>query len=445
MRNKFFAIASCIFLLMSLNLAIFLEYRLSFAILIIFMSIYIITIYYIPEIMLTIYFSKLLSVIPYMASAKVQAIMFFVGSVIVLVKNISNKTNVQIIRSIRMFDYAIAGFPLIVFFIMLFGLLYSKSPNYGFNKTMLFFFYAVLPSIIILVHFRCNPERLKKFMLLIVFCGLLLSIECVNKFILIDGIIGEARINPYSINPIWAARIITLSIFSAFYYWNKWDFKQTLIKSIVFAILLIGLMLTNSKGPIISMIVSLIAIMVLKMFNVNSLKAFISNFAGVSLVTVLVVLAISVLPVYMPRFDVDDTVEDARSFSIREELIESAFNGWVNGNQIIGEGTGSFSYLLGQKDERRYPHNILLEILYENGAILVLFCLIIWIYALTKSSVSIVKYNTNEMKYSFSILSLGITNAMFSGDLNGNLWIWYGVSMTMAFSEFKKLENTSIK
>jgi O-antigen ligase len=107
---------------------------------------------------------------------------------------------------------------------------------------------------------------------------------------------------------------------------------------------------------------------------------------------------------------------------------------------LFGFGTGSFKALGlftpgddGEVTEHKYPHNILIELLYENGAVGVLVFLSFFIYVLrvardTRRSRSSPYYAVAV----FGILMTGFGSivSMFTGSLGQNQWIWMGATLS---------------
>jgi hypothetical protein len=92
-----------------------------------------------------------------------------------------------------------------------------------------------------------------------------------------------------------------------------------------------------------------------------------------------------------------------------------------------GAGTGSFPALLFMRDARLYPHNILAELLIENGwpglALFVLFVLLVWRSAWRLSR------RSHAGRWLFVLFAMALSNAQVSGDTGTNEWIWLWAGM----------------
>jgi len=89
---------------------------------------------------------------------------------------------------------------------------------------------------------------------------------------------------------------------------------------------------------------------------------------------------------------------------------------------FFGKGTGNFGYLYLKEDSQVYPHNIFIEILYENGLIgIILFMLI-----LIPGFIKIIKQSqfNNKINFLFVVFLYFLINAQFSGDLGINFGVF---------------------
>lgn len=103
-------------------------------------------------------------------------------------------------------------------------------------------------------------------------------------------------------------------------------------------------------------------------------------------------------------------------------------------NTPLGVGWGGFSDVVAQQSSiessRSYPHNLVLEVMAENGWIPGLAALM-WI-ALLVASAGRARVD-GALGLVFPLLTYWLVNAMFSSDINGNreLWITLGVAATL--------------
>lgn len=115
----------------------------------------------------------------------------------------------------------------------------------------------------------------------------------------------------------------------------------------------------------------------------------------------------------------------------RISRFDSALSFWGN-RPLKGNGTGSFGYLYNGTNENDYPHNLVLELLSENGLIgLILFSLILFqvLYFLVK--VSSKKLYDPLLTACLFFSAYFFINAMVSGDLNGNRMFFASTSILL--------------
>ncbi len=113
-------------------------------------------------------------------------------------------------------------------------------------------------------------------------------------------------------------------------------------------------------------------------------------------------------------------------------------------NKIFGIGIGSFGYSLLNTEKLSYPHNIITEILSENGILGFSLFLLIVIYTLF----SIVKLNRSK-KENFAVKSFVISlfissflNANISGHIGRNLFFWLSMGLILLMVESKDSLNS---
>ncbi|GAG88691.1 unnamed protein product, partial [marine sediment metagenome] len=107
---------------------------------------------------------------------------------------------------------------------------------------------------------------------------------------------------------------------------------------------------------------------------------------------------------------------------------------------IIGHGTGAFAIDRGGQDIRAYPHNILLESLYEQGLVgAVIVSLFLWLIFRRWRQASRFVYlyeldiGTFQIVHIVGLLFLFLfTQAMKSGDVNDNRFMFFCAGLVIA-------------
>ena len=108
---------------------------------------------------------------------------------------------------------------------------------------------------------------------------------------------------------------------------------------------------------------------------------------------------------------------------------------------IWGLGVGGWAVYYNGKDERAYPHNLLLLVAVEQGmlgeSVLVTFLIVV-----SLAIKRIVKASGEHFIVLFALFAFSVTVSMFSGDLDTNRLLWFWCGMSFAFSRFLKLSPT---
>jgi len=109
----------------------------------------------------------------------------------------------------------------------------------------------------------------------------------------------------------------------------------------------------------------------------------------------------------------------------------------IPAHALFGTGVGSWAVFYYGNDARAYPHNLLLEITFEEG-FLGLAAFILFFVAIGTTT-----YRTYQVAgRAFSVVPIivlySLTVSMFSGDLDDNrlLWLWAGVALAVCRNVF---------
>ena len=101
----------------------------------------------------------------------------------------------------------------------------------------------------------------------------------------------------------------------------------------------------------------------------------------------------------------------------RPSLFKMALEDIDEKSLILGKGTGNFGYLITSQDVKQYPHNIFVEILYENGLLGLLFFLFLLIKALFRNKR---EYFISTNSYLIITVYYFLLNAQVTGDFDVN-------------------------
>jgi O-antigen ligase len=106
---------------------------------------------------------------------------------------------------------------------------------------------------------------------------------------------------------------------------------------------------------------------------------------------------------------------------------------------LIGLGVGGWSAYYYGKDERDYPHNIILEIATEEGLVGV-FAFSVFLIAIYRASRELSSFTGTHFTVLTGLLLFTILATMFSGDLDDDRMIWLWSGMILAVLHFARVQ-----
>lgn len=304
------------------------------------------------------------------------------------------------------------------------GLFYTGSTDYGYYKTFRFIIYtnwAFCGSVLCIT----NHTSLKRFAWAGIICAL-----CMAVFVLMSypGVGVIRSIFVLGTNYIGLSRICGFGLLSILVFFlpiepNPWRRKTFWFLTLI---LILAMMISGSRGPLIAIIVSLILFFVLsirKIYPSLIIERFALFLGFICLFTGVIGSFIGKTHFTTLFYRVEKVLDNAdNSASTRVSFFESALNQWIN-SPIWGGGPGQFGVTLTGEEIERYPHNIFLEIASENGLFgLIPFCAILGITI--RNGLSYVysddKSAKNVARFLLVMFCYTLVNAMISGDINDN-------------------------
>lgn len=308
--------------------------------------------------------------------------------------------------------------------VLLIAVSYSRAPEYGSLKATFFSIYLVT----FLLGAKIINKQFHFFTVINIVLGLVLLAFVIKEFkdpisymreMSVQNVrLGvNASTGENSINPIWLSRYLGFVFIIMVFFWNAKGVLFNIVKYI--CVLMAGLYMvtSGSKGPIVGMALGFF----LSYFNWKNIWRTIgkSIIVLVGIVGLVFALGLQKNEFLMKRFAID---EGGDSFSSRETLIDKIKGNIALDNAILGNGTGDAGYMLTGADERMYPHNIIIELLYENGIIgFLLFAL------LMIDGGRYIKYRalSKPIRFWMLLFIYFLFNAMVSGDLMSNQFIFF--------------------
>jgi O-antigen ligase len=339
----------------------------------------------------------------------------------------------------------------IVYLFLIFGLLlgisyiYTVSPDYGFRKILRFNTFAVTMFIspLLIIKSPADSKRLLSYFyfLLVIIIGIML-LQFVYFLKWGDFAIVLAYWNRISIpgaNPIQVSRFLAIgaAMMIALLIRNKPS--QSLHYFAILFVILLSIILSGSRGPLVSIIIGSIVYAILYERKHSSRIFGYGILAIGTIITLLLLLPESLTQRF---FDISQgsvimTQQGVRRISTiatRFEFWSMSLQAWFSSitSFFIGLGAGSFSSLFIWRDWRWYPHNLIFEIIAELGLIgLVIGVLfIIKSYQIINKGIQRGSFTDHSALWVAGTVVMFIA-AQFSGDINDNriLWMFIGISI----------------
>ena len=339
----------------------------------------------------------------------------------------------------------------IVYLFLIFGLLlgisymYTASPDYGFRKILRFNTFAVTMFIspLLIIKSPTDSKRLLSYFyfLLVIIIGIML-LQFVYFLKWGDFAIVLAYWNRISIpgaNPIQVSRYLAIgaAMMIALLIRNKPS--QSLHYFAILFVILLSIILSGSRGPLVSIIIGSIVYAILYERKHSSRIFGYGILAIGTIITLLLVLPESLTQRF---FDISQgsvimTQQGVRRISTiatRYEFWSMSIEAWFSSitSFFIGLGAGGFSSLFIWRDWHWYPHNLFFEIIAELGLIgLVIGVLfIIKSYQIINKGIQRGSFTDHSSLWVAGTVVMFIA-AQFSGDINDNriLWMFIGISI----------------
>ncbi len=270
----------------------------------------------------------------------------------------------------------------------------------------------------------------------------------VNEIFALDDIVGNISMGlTYAFLPPVIATIVYL--FTCFKYDSKKLKIAVLVGTIINSIFLLRMMFFGSRGPILAIIFTVAFLLLVK--KDTSIGVMINKKMVLLTVALLIVLMASLENVLLlfdsilAKFDIDFRFIEKSLALISEDNLDHdrgdiammAWNGFCD-SPIWGNGLDRFMANTGIT----YPHNFILQILYDGGMILFFVLLIPVIRGLW------IKYKNCTLS-SYMVLTTLFFSSVPGALLSGNMWrqalLWLLMGAALSKCFFYKNNDTVIK
>lgn len=335
--------------------------------------------------------------------------------------------------------------PLILFSaFMVFSILYTPSFKYGSFKAFSFLFFNwsmfLFPTWII-------HEEKYGWRTIYLLIALAVAVSLYTFVNLIQGLLTHTLLFSYrasflEVNPIsfagWVGvtNILLISIMPKIQQ-RRWRIFATL--SII--IMTIAILVTNSRGPLASFILTILLILLIKFKKIPKHKIFLL----ITTLGLLIVIIINLMPPQLTSRYTEVIEQEQSSQSVAFYTVNTRLTFWLTSlrtatdslkNLFFGVGSGGFSNALYGLDIRFYPHNIFMEVLCEFGLvgiILLVWHLIVIFKKSIRTYVSRLSYEQKTLIFAFLMAAIFyLVAAQFSGDLNDNRRLWFFLGTLVA-------------
>jgi hypothetical protein len=360
-------------------------------------------------------------------------ILLVIGVILALTQFVIQKTKINT----NLLGYII--YIIILTILLFYGVTYSNAPEYGLEKSEIFAFWTLYFALTAITIAR-NPHF---FIRVNVIIGTLFLFFLILKFgdpiHYLQNASNSTRLGEDSgsddselNDPIWIARY--LGFYMIMLLCSNSNTKRIFIFKCLFLLIAFSYIITTgSKGPIIALVVA----MALKLRREQLIKYLAG---GTVIITILILIA----PLLIANNDfLRSRFLDSNSVDSRNELqgtVLQSFGDFSTMNYFFGRGTGEIGYVLTGFDERAYPHNILIELAYENG-LLAIFIFSIVILLAAKRIIKIIFSNDVYGKIFCILFIYFLLNAQFSGDITVNEFLFASFLWLISYNKIMYINN----
>lgn len=312
------------------------------------------------------------------------------------------------------------------------SMLWSPSSTYALTK---FLRLATICSLLLVAPTMlfAETERIYRF------CKISIYVAVIVAATIILGFLAPNYARPYAAlgvaSHLGPGRIIGFGIVvTAYYVLSSERRPQLMTYGTMLGILLFGILVSESRGPLVAALVSTVTLVVLFIAVERDDKRLAALFLAASFLAVVSLFVLHfVFGVSIPNFDRILPLlrgEFDASNQRRVRFLRQGALLWLE-SPILGNGAGSYGVWIHGVDVEEYPHNVFVETLAELGLIgLLLFGLIL--------AVSLRAIVANHERHPIWTLLAGLflyalLNACFSQDLQGNRLVYATIGLALAF------------
>jgi O-antigen ligase len=338
----------------------------------------------------------------------------------------------------------IISVPVVIYLLLatflLLGITYTSAPIYGLQKSSRF---ATLGLIAFLapIIFAHSMKEIKLMIWIIIVGAFVIAIGTIMQpYSAVLRVSGETRGGFLEASPLTTAveigaAAIICSIFVAMAHTSK---RLKIFSVLAIPLFLAAMIITGSRGPFLGIILTWLVAGFICHREISK--------AWLSMIAVIVTIALMVSFIRLPQIATERISRmwksgyDMKAASLARTELFTWATSRIPERPIFGHGTGAFAVDRGGLDETSYPHNIILEVLYEQGLVgaIILFAFLWLIFRRWRHSANLVQsyllapeiYSTVHISGLLFLFTL--TQAMKSGDIDGNRFMFFFAGMVIA-------------
>ncbi|MEX2380771.1 MAG: O-antigen ligase family protein [Opitutales bacterium] len=321
--------------------------------------------------------------------------------------------------------------------LLLFGyLMLAPDSEYGLMKAVRFFDKCILPVLAILVLAPFDRKDLAVILNTLIVAGILMTLSYLSFG---NVFLQRATVGDFT-GPITIGRIIGMGAAAALVIFLTKSNKKnitTLLYVLGFLALSFALLMVGSRGPVMGLAVTLVAVLLVVQLGVKDRTITIASFAFIVFVPVASLFFIGADFQILRLGGFDRVVSslgsigEHRNDMVRIEMYGTAWRGFL-GTAGLGSGTGSFSDL----HFADYPHNIVMELAYEQGIPGLSILGFILVSTLLRVRKVVVGSGLDEYgKALFGLWVFAFLNASVSFDVTENYIFWISTALLWCATE----------
>lgn len=324
---------------------------------------------------------------------------------------------------------------LVIMFILVLYCCFTLMMTCGSTLTVNNFIVYTFVPIVLPTLFKINSAIFIKAMMIIPCLGI---IKLKSIFVVDSNNYISMGLSYAVLAPVLASLVFVVILYRE----QKHKFFYTFVVLINF-VYLVKMSVYGSRGTLLSVLLCIIALWVLKYDSDNKCVHIRSRRVGIfSLIVVGMIFNWQTIIYGVSEFFENKGIsvqafeksirllKDNKLLNGRNSILEIAFDEIMN-KPLFGHGMSTFEYYTGIN----YPHNFLVQLLFDGG--LLLFGIIVIVFLLR--TMKVFQYLSKNQYYLYMYLFfLTVPGALFSGDIWENGKFWFMMGWVLAFCSIKE-------